>query len=109
MQPLCYSTKIPSLSHLLTWNSIFNLNITQPSDHYHLCLLYRPLLTFMQYTTAVQSTSQIIISGHHERRRWNLPVEPRLRQLTALRGDTRWRTYVSSTKAAAVAETSLKS
>jgi len=32
-------SSIPSLFQLLTWNSVFYLNITHPSDHFHLCSL----------------------------------------------------------------------
>jgi len=58
-----------SLSLLFTWNSIFYLNVTHPSDHSHLwplkCHLiffpYRPGITSKQHTTshttAVQSPS----------------------------------------------------
>ena len=35
----CCSINIISFSQLLTWNSVFYLNITRPSDHSHLCSL----------------------------------------------------------------------
>jgi len=59
----CHNTEImssnPSLSQLFTWNSIFYLNVTHPSDHSHLSPLkchliffsYRPGLTLIQHTT----------------------------------------------------------
>ena len=34
------------LSQLLTWNSVFYLNITHPSDHSHLCSLKCHLIFF---------------------------------------------------------------
>jgi len=73
----CCSTEIvssiPSLSLNSTWNSIFYLNVTRPSDRSHLCPLkchliffpYRPGLTSTQHvishTTAVphQSIDQV--------------------------------------------------
>jgi len=46
----CCSTKIissiPSLSQLFTWDFIFYLNITHPSDHSHLCSLKCHLVFF---------------------------------------------------------------
>jgi len=64
-----YHLILVSLSQLFTWNSIFCLNATHPSDHSHLCplkcrliyLSYGPGLTSMQHTTlhttVVQSPS----------------------------------------------------
>jgi len=50
-QPLfCCSTKIissiPNVSVLFTWDFIFYLNITHPSDHSHLCSLKCHLIFF---------------------------------------------------------------
>jgi len=74
----CYIKTMPSnptLFQLFTWNSMFYLNLTHPSDHSHLCPLkcpifffsYRPGLTSVQYTTscrtAVQSQKQNLSHG----------------------------------------------
>jgi len=57
----------PVLSQLFTWNYIFYLNGTYPSDHSHLCLLkchlilfYRPGLTSIQLIT-LHATANIYI------------------------------------------------
>jgi len=51
----CCSTKIisQSFSQLLTWNSVFYLNIIHPSDHSHLCSLKCHLITARCYASAV--------------------------------------------------------
>jgi len=46
----CCSTKIispiPNLSQLFTWDFIFYLNMTHPSDHFHICSLKCHLVFF---------------------------------------------------------------
>ena len=44
----CCSTKIMSLSQLFTWDFIFYLNVTHPSDHSHLFPLVTPRFLFWQ-------------------------------------------------------------
>ena len=67
------STPSLSLSQLLTWESVFQLNATHPTDHSHLCSLkchhvffpYRPGLTSMQH--AASHTAAVQPSSHNQR------------------------------------------
>jgi len=44
--PRLYHLILVSLSQLFTWNSIFYINTTHPSDHSHLCLVNCHLIFF---------------------------------------------------------------
>jgi len=55
-------SSVTGLSQLFTWNSIFSLNATHPSDHSHLCLLKCHLIYFPHRPCNILLRKQLLYS-----------------------------------------------
>jgi len=51
---------LASLSHLFTWNSIFYLNVTHPSDHSHLCSLSATSFSFLTWQVSLPCSNILL-------------------------------------------------